>query len=60
MKNKIKVDQPKLTLDKESIAVLTNDETDQVNGGEFPTRGPSTRNDFTCGLCTTILDPEAL
>jgi hypothetical protein len=60
MKNKIKTDRPKLSLDKESIAVLTDEEIDQVDGGNFPTRGPSTKNDFTCGLCTTILDPEAL
>ncbi|MFB6455006.1 class I lanthipeptide [Chitinophaga sp. Hz27] len=57
---KIQVNQSKLNLDKESIAALTGEEIDSINGGyeKFPTRGASTKNDFTCGLCTTIIDPE--
>ena len=56
MKKKIHINNSKLNLTRERIAVLTDSQADMVRGGE-ESPGKSTRNDFTCTWCTTIIPP---
>jgi hypothetical protein len=60
MKKKTPVNGRKLKLAKETITVLDDQQISHIKGGNQET-GPdrSTRYDFTCTWCTTVLpDPD--